>query len=165
MPSFDIVSKVDLQEVDNAINQSRKELTTRWDFKGVPAEIDLAPDNQSIVLKTDGEERLDALWDILLGRLLKRGITANALERGKKEPVGGKLHKQSVSMQQGIPTEKAKEIVKLVKDSKLKVQVAIQGDSLRVTGKSRDDLQAVIQLCKQNADKLRIDMQFTNFRD
>lgn len=165
MPSFDIVSKLDLQEVDNAINQARKELQTRWDFKGVPAEIELSDDKQRIQLRTDGEERLDALWDILLGRLIKRNISPNALERDKKEPAGGKQFKQEVKMQQGIPAEKAKELVKLIKDSKLKVQAAIQGESLRVTGKNRDDLQAAIQLCKSNADKLKVDLQFENFRD
>lgn len=165
MPSFDIVSQVEVQEVDNAINQARKELTTRWDFKGVPVEIDLSPDKKSIVLKTDGEERIDAVWDVLLGRLIRRGITANALEREKAEPAGGKQFRQTVKIQQGIPTDKAKELVKLIKDSKLKVQSSIQGDTVRVTGKSRDDLQAAIQLCKQNADKMRLDMQFTNFRD
>lgn len=165
MPSFDIVSEVDLQEVDNAINQARKELTTRWDFKGVPAEIELGSDKASIELKTDGEERLDALWDILLGRLIKRGITANALTREKKEPAGGKLWRQKVVLQQGIPAEKAKQIVKHIKDSKLKVQPAIQGETLRVTGKNRDDLQAVIQLCKSKSDELKLDMQFKNFRD
>lgn len=165
MPSFDIVSEVDLQEVDNAINQARKELTTRWDFKGVPAEIELGADKASLELKTDGEEKLDALWDVLLGRLIKRGITANALQREKKEPAGGKLWRQRVVLQQGIPADKAKQIVKLIKDAKLKVQPSIQGESLRVTGKSRDDLQAAIQLCKSKADQLKIDMQFKNFRD
>lgn len=165
MPSFDIVSKLDLQEVDNAINQARKELLTRWDFKGVPAEIELSDDKQRIQLRTDGEERLDALWDILLGRLIKRNISPNSLEREKKEPAGGKQFKQEVKMQQGIPAEKAKELVKLIKDSKLKVQAAIQGESLRVTGKNRDDLQAAIQLCRSNADKLKVDLQFENFRD
>lgn len=165
MPSFDIVSEVDLQEVDNAINQARKELSSRWDFKGVPAEIELGSDKASIELKTDGEERLDALWDILLGRLIKRGITANALQREKKEPAGGKLWKQRVVLQQGIPQDKAKQLVKMIKDTKLKVQAAVQGETLRISGKSRDDLQEVIQLCKSNADKLRLDMQFKNFRD
>lgn len=165
MPSFDIVSEVDLQEVDNAINQARKELSTRWDFKGVPAEIELGADKASLELKTDGEEKLDALWDILLGRLLKRGITANALERQKKEPAGGKLWRQRVVLQQGIPQDKAKQLVKMIKDTKLKVQPSVQGETLRVTGKNRDDLQQVIQLCKSNADKLHLDMQFKNFRD
>lgn len=165
MPSFDIVSNVDLQEVDNAINQAKKEVATRWDFKGVPAEIELAPDKKSIVLKTDGEEKIEALWEILLGRLIKRGITANALTREKKEPAGGKLYKQRVVLQQGIPADKAKEIVKLIKDTKLKVQPSVQGDTVRVTGKSRDDLQSIIQLCRSKADELRLDMQFTNFRD
>ncbi|AKU89625.1 YajQ family cyclic di-GMP-binding protein [Vulgatibacter incomptus] len=165
MPSFDIVSKVDLQEVDNAMNQARKELQGRWDFKGVPVDISMADDKKGLVLKTDGEERLDALWDVLLGKLLKRGLTANSLERGKKEPVGGKQFKQSVQLQQGIPTEKAKELTKLIKDSKLKVQASIQGESLRVTGKDRDELQAAIRLCRESADKLHLDMQFENFRD
>src|SRR5690606_10590244 len=164
MPSFDIVSEVDLQEVDNAINQARKEVTTRWDFKGVPAEIELGADKASIELKTDSEERLDALWDILLGKLIKRGVSANALERGKKEPAGGKLWKQRVSLQQGIPAEKAKQIVKLIKDAKLKVQPAIQGDAIRVSGKSRDELQATIPLCRSKADTLKIDMSFKHFR-
>ncbi len=165
MPSFDIVSKVDLQEVDNAINQSRKELQGRWDFKGVPVEITLAEDKKSLVLKTDGEERIDAVWDVLLGKLLKRGLTANSLEREKKEPVGGKQFKQAVKLQQGIPTEKAKELVKLIKDSKLKVQSSIQGDAVRVTAKDRDELQAAIRLCRESADELRLDMQYENFRD
>jgi len=165
MPSFDIVSKVDLQEVDNAVNQARKELQGRWDFKGVPVEIALTDDKKALVLKTDGEERIDAVWDVLLGKLLKRGLTANSLERGKKEPVGGKQFKQQVTLQQGIPSDKAKELVKLIKDTKLKVQASIQGDSLRVTGKDRDDLQAVIRLCREKADSLHLDMQYENFRD
>lgn len=165
MPSFDIVSEVDLQEVDNAVNQARKELQGRFDFRGVPVEMKLADDKKSLQLKTDGEERLDAVWDVLLGKLLKRGLTANSLERGKKEPVGGKQFKQDVKLQQGIPPEKAKEIVKILKDSKLKVQASIQGESVRVTGKDKDDLQAAIGLCRSNADKLKIDMQYTNFRD
>src|SRR5690606_5858283 len=165
MPSFDIVSKVDLQEVDNAINQARKEVATRWDFKGVPAEIELAADKKSILIKSDGEEKVEALWEILLGRLIKRGITANSLVREKKEPAGGKLVKRRVLLQQGIPAEKAKEIVKLIKETKLKVQPQIQGDSVRVSGKSKDDLQTIIQLCRSKADELHLDMQFTNFRD
>ncbi|HWV39047.1 MAG TPA: YajQ family cyclic di-GMP-binding protein [Vulgatibacter sp.] len=165
MPSFDIVSKVDLQEIDNAVNQARKELQGRWDFKGVPVEIALTEDKKSLVLKTDGEERLDAVWDVLLGRLLKRGLTANSLERGKKEPVGGKQFKQLVTLQQGIPPDKAKELVKLIKDTKLKVQASIQGDTVRVSGRDRDDLQAIIRLCREKADSLHLDMQYENFRD
>lgn len=165
MPSFDIVSEVDLQEVDNAVNQARKELQGRFDFRGVPVEVKLADDKKSIQMKTDGEERLDAVWEILLGKLIKRGLSPNSLERGKKEPVGGKQFKQDVKLQQGIPPEKAKEIVKLIKDSKLKVQPAIQGDAVRVTGKDKDELQAAIKLCRSKADDLKIALQFTNFRD
>lgn len=165
MPSFDIVSEVDLQEVDNAVNQARKELQGRFDFRGVPVEIQLGDDKKTIQLKTDGEERLDAVWDVLLGKLVRRGLTPNALERGKKEPVGGKQFKQEVKLQQGIPTDKAKEIIKMIKDAKLKVQASIQGETVRITGKDRDELQSAIALCRSNADKLRIDMQYTNFRD
>lgn len=165
MPSFDIVSKVDMQEVDNAVNQARKELLGRWDFKGVPVEIKLSEDGKSLVLKTDGEERIDQVWDVLLGKLIKRGITANALEREKKEPVGGKQFQQAVKLQQGIPADKAKELVKRIKDTKLKVQPSIQGDLVRVTGKDKDDLQQVIGLCRKSSDELHLDMQYTNFRD
>ncbi len=165
MPSFDIVSEVDLQEVDNAVNQTRKELGGRFDFRGVPVEVKLSDDKKSLQMKTDGEERLDAVWDVLLGKLLKRGMTANSLERQKKEPVGGKQYKQDVKLQQGIPTEKAKEIVKLLKDSKIKVQPSIQGETVRVTGKDKDDLQSAIRLVRENAESMKIDLQFTNFRD
>lgn len=165
MPSFDIESKIDLQEVDNAINQARKELTTRWDFRGVPVEIELGQDKKSVVMRTDGEERLDAVWDVLLGRLIKRGISPFSLEREKKEPAGGKQFRQVVKLQQGIPTDKAKELVKVIKGSKLKVQPAIQGESLRVTGKDKDELQATIRLCREQSEKLKVDLQFTNFRD
>lgn len=165
MPSFDITSKVDMQEVDNALQQSKKELSQRWDFRGVPVEIDVTEDKKGLTMKTDGEERLDQVWDVLLGKLIKRGITPNSLERGDKEPVGGKQWKQSIKLQQGIPMDKAKELVKLIKDSKLKVQPAIQGELVRVTAKDRDDLQSVMALCRQHADGLHLDMQFTNRRD
>ncbi len=165
MPSFDIVCKVDLQEVDNAVNQSKKELTTRWDFRGVPVEISLSDDKKRLVMKTDGEERIEQVWDVLLGKLVKRGITANSLTRGTKKPAGGKQYTQDVELQQGIPQDKAKELVKKIKDTKLKVQPAIQGDLIRVTGKDRDDLQAIIRLCRENADAMHLDMQYTNFRE
>jgi len=165
MPSFDIVSEVDLQEVDNAVNQARKELQGRFDFRGVPVEVKLSDDKKRVEMRTDGEERLDAVWDVLLGKLIKRGLTPNSLERGKKEPVGGKQFKQDVTLRQGIPADKAKEIVKLIKDSKIKVQPSIQGDTVRVSGKDKDDLQAVIRLCRSKAESLKIDLQYTNFRD
>ena len=165
MPSFDIVSEVDLQEVDNAVNQTRKELSGRWDFRGVPVEVKLTEDKKRVEMKTDGEERLDAVWDVLLGKLIKRGLTPNSLERGKKEPVGGKQFKQEITLQQGIPAEKAKQLVKLIKDAKLKAQPSIQGESVRVTSKDKDELQAVIRLCREKAEGLQIDLQYTNFRD
>lgn len=165
MPSFDIVSEVDLQEVDNAVNQARKELSGRWDFRGVPVEVKLSDDKKRVEMKTDGEERLDAVWDVLLGKLIKRGLTPNSLERGKKEPVGGKQFKQEITLQQGIPADKAKQLVKLIKDAKLKAQPSIQGESVRVTSKDKDELQAVIRLCREKAESLQIDLQYTNFRD
>ena len=165
MPSFDIVSKIDMQEVDNAVIQAKKELQGRWDFRGVTVDIGYTDDKKSLFMKTDDEERLEQVWDVLLGKLIKRGITPNSLERGSKDAVGGKLVKQEVKLQQGIPTEKAKELVKRIKDSKIKAQASIQGDAVRVTSKDRDDLQAVIALCRTLSDELKLDMQYTNRRD
>ena len=127
--------------------------------------LSLSDDKKHLVMRTDGEERLDQLWDVLLGKLIKRGITANSLERGDKKPAGGKQFTQEVALQQGIPQDKAKELVKKIKDTKLKVQPAIQGDLIRVTAKDRDDLQAIILLCRENADAMHLDMQNTNFRE
>ncbi len=158
--SFDIVSTVDMQEVRNAIAQSGKELVTRYDLKNSGSKVDLV--DGAIVLTAPDDYKLKAVRDVLEGRLVKRGIPLKALTFGTVEQALGGTTRQKVELQNGIPTEKAREIVKLVKGSKRKVQTAIQGDQLRVTGKNRDDLQAVIELLKET--DLGIDMQFTNYR-
>ena len=158
--SFDIVSSVDLQEVRNAIVQAGKEIATRYDLKKSGSKVELADDG--IVLTAPDDYTLKAVRDVLEGRLVKRGVPLKALSFGTIEQALGGTTRQKVELQKGIPTEKAREIVKLVKGTKRKVQTAIQGDQLRVSGKNRDDLQAVIQLLKET--DLGIDMQFTNYR-
>ncbi|MBU8894300.1 YajQ family cyclic di-GMP-binding protein [Corallococcus sp. H22C18031201] len=165
MPSFDVVSKIDLAELDNAVNQAKKELSTRYDFQGAQADIVLAPDQTSLTVKANSEDRVQAAKEVLLARLAKRGISLHALEYGTVEKTGLHNVKQPIKLQQGIPVEKSKELIKLLKDSKLKVQASIQSDQLRVTGKNRDDLQEVIALFRREQDRLKLDMQFTNFRD
>jgi len=158
--SFDIVSSVDLQEVRNAISQAQKEIATRYDLKKTDSKVELA--DQAITLAAPDEYVLKQVSDVLEGKLVKRGVPLKALSyETVEQALGGKV-RQRVSLQQGIPTDKAREIVKLVKGTKLKVQTAIQGDQLRVSGKNRDDLQAVIQMLKDT--DLGIDMQFTNYR-
>ena len=158
--SFDIVSTVDMQEVRNAIAQAGKELATRYDLKNSGSKVDFV--DGAIVLTAPDDYKLKAVRYVLEGRLVKRGIPLKALTFGTVEQALGGTTRQKVELQNGIPTEKAREIVKLVKGSKRKVQTAIQGDQLRVTGKNRDDLQAVIELLKET--DLGIDMQFTNYR-
>jgi uncharacterized protein YajQ (UPF0234 family) len=158
--SFDVVSKVDLQEVKNAIGQATKEIDNRYDLKGTGSKIELS--GEELVLTSADEYKLKAVRDVLETRLVKRNVPLKALTFGEIEKALGQTARQKVSMQKGIPTEQAREIVKLVKGTKLKVQAAIQGDQVRVTGKNRDDLQAVIQALK--ASDLGIDMQFTNYR-
>lgn len=159
--SFDIVSKVDLQEVTNAIQNALKEIHTRFDLKDSKSEINLEG-KDAIILASADEYKLKAVNDILQSKLVKRGVPLKALIYGAVEPAAGSRARQKVSMQQGIPTEKAREIVKLVKDSKKKVQASIQGDSVRVSGKDRDTLQDVITLLRGH--DFGIDMQFTNYR-
>jgi uncharacterized protein YajQ (UPF0234 family) len=158
--SFDVVSSVDLQEVKNAIAQAMKEIVTRFDLKGTGSDVSLA--GEEIVLASSDEFKLKAVRDVLEGRLVKRSVPLKALSYGTLEKALGGTTRQKVALQKGIPTEKAREIVKLIKGSKLKVQAAIQGDQVRVTGKNKDDLQSVIQLLKQT--DLGIDMQFRNYR-
>jgi cyclic-di-GMP-binding protein len=158
--SFDVVSRVDLQEVRNAIAQAMKEITTRFDLKGTGSEISL--EGEEIHLVSNDEFKLKAVRDVLEGRLVKRGVPLKALSFGEIEKALGGTGRQKVTLQKGIPTDKAREIVKLVKGTKLKVQAAIQGDQLRVTGKNKDDLQAVMRLLRET--DLGIDMQFTNYR-
>lgn len=161
MPSFDVVSQVDRQEVDNAVNQTRKEIEQRYDFKGTKTEIALEDDSIQIVSEDDF--KVKAAVDILQSKLARRGVSLKALVYGKIEPAAGGRAKQTITVQQGIAIEKARQIVKLVKDAKLKVQSQIQGDQVRVSGKKRDDLQAVIQLLK--AQDLDLPLQFINYRE
>lgn len=160
--SFDIVSKVDQQEVANAVNQTEKELSQRYDFKGVGASIDLSGD--SITMKANSEERCLAVLDVLQTKLVKRGVSLKSLDTGDGTPkVSGKIYRLDATLQDGISQENAKKVSKLIRDEFGKtVKPLIQGDELRVTSKSRDDLQAVQQMLK-NAD-LDFAVQFTNYR-
>ena len=161
MPSFDVVCRVDLQEVDNAIQQTLREIGQRFDFKGQRTE--LRREDTAIHLLAADEFKLRALADIMREKMARRQVPLKALQWSEIEPGPAGTAKQKIDLQQGIPIDKAREIVKLVKDTKLKVQVAIQGDQLRVTGKKKDDLQAVVKLLRER--DLGIAMQFTNFRD
>jgi hypothetical protein len=158
--SFDVVSSVDLQEVKNAIAQALKEITTRFDLKGSGSEITL--EGEEIRLASADEFKLKAVVDVLETRLVKRNVPLKALTYGTVEKALGATVRQKISLQKGIPTDKAREIVKLLKGSKLKVQAAIQADQVRVTGKSKDDLQAAMRVLREG--DLGIDMQFTNYR-
>jgi len=160
MPSFDIVSKVDMQEVDNAINQTVKEIGQRYDFKGSKCEVTL--EKETVKVLADDDFRLRSIIDILQSKFVKRNISPKALQYGKAEQASGSMLRQIITLQIGISKEKAKEIGAVIKESKLKVQSQIQDDQLRVTGKNIDDLQAVIALLK--GKDLDIDMQFVNFR-
>lgn len=161
MPSFDIVSKVDMQEVDNAVNQAIKEISQRYDFKGSKSEI--SQEKDMIKVLADDDYKLKAVIDVLQSRLIKRNISIKSLIYGKIEPASGGMVRQLITVQQGISKEKGKEIVAVIKASKLKVQGQIQDDQVRVSGKNRDDLQAAIQLLKDK--DLDIEMQFVNFRE
>ena len=160
--SFDIVSKTDMQEVKNAIEQALKEVAQRFDFKGSKSDVKLEEKNNEIIVSSDDEYKLKSLIDILQAKLVKRGISLKALTYGKIESALGSTVRQSIKLQQGIPSEKAKEIIKSIKETKLKVQSQIQGDQLRVSGKNRDDLQSVIKLLRDS--DFGIDMQFINYR-
>jgi len=159
--TFDIVSKVDLQEVSNAIQNALKEIHTRFDLKDSKSDIQLEG-KDAIVLTSLDEYKLKAVNDILQSKLVKRGVPIKALTYAAVEAAAGSTVRQKITMQQGIPTEKAKEIVKVIKDSKKKVQASIQGDSVRVSGKDRDTLQEIIVLLRGR--DFGIDMQFTNYR-
>ncbi len=161
MPSFDIVSKVDMQEVDNAVNRAIKEIGQRYDFKGSKSEISQEKDAVKII--ADDDYKLKAVVDVLQSKFLKRNISIKSLQYGKVEPASGGLVRQNISVQQGISKEKGKEIIAVIKESKLKVQAQIQDDQVRVTGKNRDDLQETIQLLK--GKELDVEMQFVNFRE
>jgi hypothetical protein len=161
MPSFDVVSKVDLMELDNALNTARKEITTRYDFRGTNTELERTP--EGIVIRSSDEPHVVAALSVVRERMAKRGVSQRCLDPKDVEPAGGKTMRQLVLVKQGIEAEAAKKIVKSVKDSKLKVQAQIQGDELRVTGKNRDDLQAAIAFLRRS--DFGIDLQYVNFRE
>lgn len=158
--SFDIVSKTDYAEVTNAINQTTKEVSQRFDFKGSKATVELQ--DKDLLLSAEDDMKLRNMNDILQGKLVKRGVSVKALDYQKIEPAAGGTVRQTVKVQQGIPIDKAKEIVKFIKDGKYKVQPSIQGETVRVSGKDRDTLQDVISALK--AKDFGIDMQFDNYR-
>ncbi|HUJ79487.1 MAG TPA: YajQ family cyclic di-GMP-binding protein [Nitrospiria bacterium] len=160
--SFDIVSKLDLQEVRNAVDQAMKEIRQRFDFKGSKSDITIENDKALIVV-SDDEFKLKSVMDILHGRLIKRGISPKALSPGKLEQALGGTVRQKVELKQGLAGDDAKLVTKLIKESGLKVQTQIQGDQLRVMGKSKDDLQAVMTLLRAK-DDLPVALQFTNYR-
>jgi cyclic-di-GMP-binding protein len=161
MPSFDIVSKVDTAELTNAVDQVSREISTRYDFKGSSAKLERQ--ENLLTLYADSEFQLKQVQDILYGRAAKRGIDVASFDPQKIEAIGGDRARQLINVKQGIDKELAKKIVKLIKESDRKVQAAIQGDEVRVSGKKRDDLQAVIALLRST--KLEQPVQFVNFRD
>ncbi|MBI5026039.1 MAG: YajQ family cyclic di-GMP-binding protein [Nitrospirae bacterium] len=160
--SFDIVCKVDLQEVSNALQQAMKEIGQRFDFRGSKSNIELDKGKNELYILSDDEYKLKSVVDILKEKLVKRGVSLNALNYGKIEPALSGTVKQAITLQQGIPTEKAKDIVKIIKDTKLKVQSEIQKDQVRVRAKKIDDLQAIIKMLKEK--DLGIHMEFMNYR-
>jgi cyclic-di-GMP-binding protein len=159
--SFDIVCKVDMQEVTNALDQARREIDTRYDLKGTKNEVKL--EETDITLTSPDEMKLKAVVDILQSKLHRRGVPLKALDYGTVEPAAGGTLRQKIAIQQGIPIEKAREIVRLIKDSKVRVQAAIQENQVRVSGKNRDDLQKIIALVKER--EFGIALQFTNYRN
>jgi len=160
--TFDIASKIDLNEVQNAVQQTTKEVGTRFDLKDSKSTVELNEKDHKILLSSSDEYKLKAVTEILGQRLVKRSVPLKGLQYGNISSASGGSVRQEITLQNGIPTEKAREIVKVIKDSKLKVQASIQGDVVRVSGKDRDTLQQVIALLK--AKDFGIDMQFTNYR-
>ena len=158
--SFDIVSKIDLQEMNNAIVQAQKEIANRFDFKGSKSKIEL--DHEDVVIVSDDEYKLNSVIDILQSKMVKRGVPIKNTEFGKVEPAASGTVRQTMTLKQGIGQDDAKKMNKMIRDSKLKVKSQIQGDQLRVSGKSKDDLQKVMQLLRE-AD-LPLELQFVNFR-
>lgn len=161
--SFDITSGVDMQEVDNAVNQARKEIAQRYDFKGSRAAIDLNRTENTITLTADDDFKMNAVWEILQGRLVRRGVPIKNLTPGEIERAANDTVRRIVTLQQGIPTEAAREIVKFLKERKLKkVQAAIQADQVRVSSPSKDDLQEAIRLLREH--DFGVALQFGNYR-
>ncbi len=163
MPSFDIVSEVNQVEVHNALDQSNKEITNRFDFKGSDARVELNEKEKKLTLYADDDFKLSQVRDVLTGKLAKRGVDVRCLESGEIEKVSGNKVKQTVSVREGVEQDLGKKIVKLVKDSKLKVQASIQGDAVRITSAKKDTLQEVIALVRKSITDFPL--QFKNFRD
>ncbi|MGJ0622883.1 YajQ family cyclic di-GMP-binding protein [Xenorhabdus bovienii] len=163
MPSFDIVSEVDMQEVRNAVENAQRELTNRWDFRNVNASFELNEKNESVKIASESDFQVNQLVDILREKFAKRGIDGSVLNVAENMVHSGKTYSVEATFLQGIDTPLAKKLVKLIKDSKLKVQAQIQGEQVRVTGKARDDLQSVMTLVR--GAELGQPFQFTNFRD
>jgi uncharacterized protein YajQ (UPF0234 family) len=160
--SFDVVSKIDLAEVSNAVQQALKEITQRYDLKDSKSNIELKEKDLKLILASQDEYKLKAVTEILGAKLVKRQVPLKGLSYGTIEPAAGSTVRQEVSLQQGIPIEKSREIIKKIKDSKLKVQASIQGDFVRISGKDRDTLQSAIKVLKES--DFGIDMQFINYR-
>src|ERR1700691_1878486 len=159
--SFDVVSKIDLEEARNALDQAMKAVRQRFDLKDTHSEVNLEG-NENIQLASSNEYKLEAVKDILAQKLVKRGVSLKNLTYGKVEPAAGQSVRQKISLQQGIPAEKAKEIVRLVKDSKMKAQASIQGDTVRISSKDRDTLQQI--MATRRAKDMGVNLQFTNYR-
>ena len=162
MPSFDIVSKIDLQTLDNAVNTTKKEITNRFDFRDSHVQIDLNKKDYLITLEVESEMKMKQLIDVLISRSVKQGIDASAFDFSKDAYQSGKVLKKDVSVTNGLKQDDAKKIVKLIKDSSIKVQAQIMDDTVRVSGKKIDDLQQVIALCKQS--NLSLPLQFVNMK-
>ena len=161
MRSFDVVSELNEHELDNAVNQTKKEIAQRYDFKDTQSEIERS--KEGIVLRSNSEGRIDAARDVLESKVVRRKLSLKILDAKKPEQAGGQMWRQLIQLKEGISKEKAKEIVKAVKDSKIKVQASIQGDTVRVSGKKRDHLQETIALLKER--DFDLPLQFVNFRD
>lgn len=161
MPTFDVVSKIEQHELENALNQAQKEVDTRFDFKGTDSVIERTP--EGIVLRSSNDGRVAALLEVVTEKIVRRKLSPKILDPQPPAPAGGQTWRQLVKLREGVEKEKAKEVVKVIKESKLKVQAAIQGDLVRVTGKKRDDLQEAIALLR--AHEFEMPLQFVNFRD
>jgi hypothetical protein len=162
MPSFDIVSEIDLQEADNAVNQAGKEISQRFDFRGGKSEIQLDKDAKKIKIIADDELKLRSIHQILESKMAKRGIDLRGLKYGKEEAASGGILRQTIDLKAGLEREESKEIIKVIKDSKLKVQAQVQDDEVRVTAKSIDELQATMSLLRKQ--DLKFALKFTNMR-
>jgi len=163
MPTFDIVSKIDGQTLDNAVNTAKKEILNRYDFHGTKSTIDLDKKTNTLIIVTENEMRLKAIQDAIIGRMAKQHLDPNALDFGKEQYASGNMIRKEIKIKEGIDKEAAKKIVKKIKDSGLKVQASIMDDQVRVQGKKIDDLQAVISLCR--GDNFGQPLQYINMRD